>query len=58
MSWEQDISEKLGELETMAVRFDVDQELSEAQKNRARNNIGVNATATQISGNDYMITLQ
>jgi hypothetical protein len=56
MSWEQEISNKLQEAQSIAVRFDVEQYLTDAQKNTARNNIATTATATNVSGNDYKIT--
>lgn len=56
MSWEQEISEKLQEAQSIAVRFDTEQALSEAQKNTAKNNVGVIVTVTQTSGEDYKIT--
>ena len=58
MSWEQDISTQLEELESIAVRFDIDQNLTQTQKNTAKNNIAIGATVTQVSGNDYKITFQ
>lgn len=57
MSWEQDISGMLQELKDKPVRYDIDQERSEEDKARARNNISIGATATQISGDDYKIEL-
>lgn len=57
MSWEQEISELLGMLENAALRFDVTQNLTSAQKNTAKDNIGFEATATQIEGTDYKITM-
>lgn len=56
MSWEQEISEKLQEAQSIAVRFDVKQELTEAQKSTARNNIDTKTTVSQVSGEDYKIT--
>ena len=55
MAWEQEISEKLQEAQSIAVRFDVEQALTEAQKNTAKNNVGVSVTVTQTSGEDYKI---
>ena len=57
-SWEQDITELLQELQSMTVRFDIAQELTEEEKARARNNISTGATATQVSGDNYKITIQ
>ena len=58
MSWEQDISKKLQELQDISVRFDIDQELTETEKARARSNISIGSSATVITGNDYKITLE
>jgi hypothetical protein len=57
MSWEQDIAEQLQEVQDVAVRFDIPQELDNTEKARARSNIGIGATATLISGDDYKITI-
>lgn len=41
-----------------SVRYDVTQELTEAQRNTARNNIGmISVSFDQISGDDYMMTV-
>lgn len=56
MSWEQEISNKLQEAQNIAVRFDVEQYLTDTQKSTARNNIATTTTATNVSGNDYKIT--
>lgn len=56
-SWEQDISELLQEAQSIAVRFDVEQELTVSQQATARHNIGIEATATNVGGNDYKLTL-
>ena len=55
MNWEQEITELLQQAQSIAVRFDVRQELTEAQKSRARNNIGVTVTATEIATNEYRL---
>ena len=55
-SWETEITELLQEAQEIAVRFDVAQELTNAQKGTARNNIGINATVTNVSGDDFKIT--
>jgi hypothetical protein len=55
MSWEQEISKELQEVSDMAVRFDIDQELSVTEKTRARDNIGYGASVASISGDDYKI---
>lgn len=57
MSWEQDISQLLQDLEDAAVRFDIDQDLNSTEKQTARANIGFGASATQVEGNDYKITM-
>lgn len=57
MSWEQDITEQLQEVQDVAVRFDIPQELDNTEKARARSNIGIGATATMISDDDYKITI-
>lgn len=56
--WEQEISELLQELQEISVRYDIEQELTDAEKARARSNISIGATATQVSGDDYKITIQ
>ena len=57
MSWEQDISKKIDELENSAVRFDVQQHLSNTQKLTAKTNIEIGSSAKQIEGDNYKITL-
>jgi hypothetical protein len=57
MSWEQDITEQLQEASNAVVRFDIQQEHNNTDKARARNNIGIGASATQISGDDYKIKI-
>ena len=57
MSWEQEISEQLQEVQDVAVRFDIDQDLTSEEGARARANIGIGASATLISDSDYKITL-
>lgn len=57
MSWEQDISEQLQEVQDVAVRFDIPQDLDNTEKARARSNIGFASAATLISGDDYKITV-
>lgn len=56
MSWEQEISELLQEAQEMAVRFDIQQQLTSTEKARAKANIDISASASQISGNDYKIS--
>lgn len=56
MSWQQDILEQLEEVGNVAVRYDVDQNITNTEKARARNNIDItNATVEQISGDDYRL---
>lgn len=57
MDWEQQISDLLQQAQSIAVRFDVNQELTTTQRNMAKNNIGVTTTVTNVSGNDYKIAL-
>lgn len=57
MPWEQEISELLQEANSIAVRFDIVQDLTAAQQSTARNNIGINATTESVGGNDYKIVL-
>lgn len=57
MAWEQDISEALQEVQDVAVRFDIQQSLSNTQKTTAKTNIGISSSATSISGDDYEIVL-
>lgn len=55
MPWEQEITQLLQEAQSISVRFDIVQQLTNGEKTRARNNIGVSATATNVSGDDYSI---
>ena len=58
MSWQQDISQLLTELEETAVRFDIVQDLTVTQKNTAKTNIGFyGASATQIEADNYKINM-
>ena len=57
MSWENTISELLQDLESISVRFDIQQNLTETQKQTAKDNIEIGATVTQTTGDDYKITL-
>ena len=57
MSWEQDISQLLQDLEEATVRFDIEQDLNSTEKQTARTNISFGATATQITGDDYKIVM-
>ena len=54
-AWEKEISEKLQEAQSIAVRFDVAQSLTEAEKTLAKNNVGITVTTTQVTGDDYII---
>ena len=56
-SWEQEIVEELQEVQSVAVRFDIPQELTETQKLTARTNIDYVGTTEQISGDDYRIKM-
>lgn len=58
MGWEQDISEKLQQLQSVPVRFDIVQEPTAAEQARARANISIGATATDEGQNNYKITFQ
>lgn len=53
--WEQEITELLQEAQSIAVRFDIKQELTETEQQRAKDNIGIASSATLISGDDYKI---
>lgn len=57
MSWEQEIAEELQEASDSVVRFDIAQNISAANKATAISNVGIGATATNISGDDYTIVL-
>ena len=57
MSWEQDVSQLLQDLEDAAVRFDIEQDLNSTEKQTAKTNISFGATATQITGDDYKIVM-
>lgn len=56
MSWEQDIVQDLDELENAALRFDVEQNLTNTEKNTARSNIGFGTSVALIEGDNYKIT--
>ena len=56
--WEQEISQELEELGNAAVRFDIQQELTNTEKTTARTNIGINSSATLISNDDYKLIFQ
>lgn len=58
MSWEQDVSQQLEDLQNSAVRFDIEQDLTETQQETAKANISYGASASQIEGNDYKIIFQ
>jgi hypothetical protein len=53
--WEQEITELLQEAQDIAVRFDIEQDLTSTQESKARNNIGITTTANNISCDDYKI---
>ena len=56
-NWEHDIAELLQEAQSIAVLYNSEQMLTDAEQQRARNNIDIKATVTNVSGNDYQITL-
>jgi hypothetical protein len=56
-SWETEIAELLQEAQEIAVMFDIDQSLTQTEKIRAKNNIGIGTTVTNISGDDYKVEL-
>lgn len=56
-AWTAQITATLEALEAGAVMYSESQSLTTSQKSQARNNIGANTSATQISGNDYMIVI-
>ena len=56
-NWQQEIEEKLQELEaTPVIRFDVEQNLTAAQKKRAPDNVSKSVSVGLISGDNYSIT--
>lgn len=55
MAWEQVITELLQEAQSIAVRADIEQELTETEKQTARNNVDIKTTATNVSGDNYKI---
>jgi hypothetical protein len=57
MSWEQDITQLLQEAQEMAVRFDIEQNLTQQQEETARTNIGYVITTTLIEKNKYKVNL-
>ena len=56
-AWSAQISATLQALENGAVLYSESQSLTTAQKTQARANIGANATAVLISGDDYKIVV-
>lgn len=56
-SWQEEITELLQEAQDIAVRFDMEQNLTDTQKSTARNNIGITSTATNIQDDEYRITI-
>lgn len=59
MSWQQDIMDQLDEVGSVSVRFDVDQNLTTTEKNRAKGNIDItDATVELISGSDYKLIIE
>ena len=57
MTWEQEISEELQEASDSVVRFDIAQNIPASHKATAIENVGISASATNISGDDYIIVL-
>lgn len=55
--WEAQITNTLTTIQSNSVRYDTTQSLTTAQKSQARSNIGANATVTNISGDDYKVTI-
>lgn len=59
MSWQQDITDQLNDVGSISVRFDIEQDLTAAEKARAKGNIDALQVSTQqISGDDYKIIIQ
>jgi hypothetical protein len=58
MSWETEVGIKVAELEnTPVIRCDIQQLLTDEQKETAHKNIAKNATVTLISDDNYTITV-
>ena len=56
MSWQQDITDQLNAVGDISVRFDVEQDLTETEKARARNNIDIpRASVVNVRGDKYKI---
>lgn len=55
--WTAQINSTLATIQSNSVRYDTTQSLTTEQKTRARNNIGANVQVTNISGDDYKITM-
>ena len=56
MAWQDDIAEQLQEAQEIFVRYDTAQNLTAAEKARAKNNIDItDATVELISGSDYKL---
>ena len=56
-SWEQEITEELQEVQDIAVRFDIPQQLTGTQKTTAKANIGIGSSVTNVAVDDYKISL-
>ena len=56
-AWSAQISATLAALESGAVLYSESQSLTASQKTQARNNIGANTSAVQISDDDYRIVI-
>ena len=57
MGWEEEITAMLQDASDSVVRFDIEQNLTSAEKNVAKSNVGIGATVTNISGDDYRIEI-
>ena len=59
MAWQDDIAEQLQEAQEVFVRYDTEQDLTAAEKARAKNNIDItDATVELISGSDYKLIVE
>lgn len=56
MSWEQEITQELDEMKNAALRFDVEQNLTNTEKTTAKSNIGFGTSVALIEDNNYKIT--
>lgn len=59
MAWQDDIAEQLQEAQEIFVRYDTEQDLTAAEKARAKSNIDItDATVELISGSDYKLIVE